>query len=200
MKTLFSLVTSTTLLISAQAFAEPWLENSALIDGSVLQGQGRIGVNMAAGDQNAQINAAALAVSYGQGAHATLDLQQNVRLTEAEWAHDSTSTITDNAFSNASGVISVNQVSGLGNAQINAVAIGLGIEGEAVTEVGLASSTTGYNAELAPTDTGHREARIDEKAFEGSSGLVQINQLAGSGNATANSFQLNVNVGLDNVQ
>ncbi len=200
MKTLFSLVTSTALLISAPAFAETLLENSSLINGNVLQGQGRIGVNMAAGDQNTQINAAALAVSYGQGAHATLDLQQNVRLTEAEWAHDSTSTITENAFSNATGVISVNQVSGLGNAQVNAVAIGLGIEGEAITEIGLASATTGYNAELAPTDTGHREARIDDKAFDGSSGLVQVNQLAGSGNATANSFQLNISLGLDNEQ
>tara|TARA_B100001063_G_C16727460_1_gene537283 strand:- start:170 stop:772 length:603 start_codon:yes stop_codon:yes gene_type:complete len=200
MKTLFSLVTSTALLISAPAFAETLLENSSLINGNVLQGQGRIGVNMAAGDQNAQINAAALAVSYGQGAHATLDLQQNVRLTEAEWAHDSTSTITENAFSNATGVISVNQVSGLGNAQVNAVAIGLGIEGEAITEIGLASATTGYNAELAPTDTGHREARIDDKAFDGSSGLIQVNQLAGSGNATANSFQLNISLGLDNEQ
>lgn len=198
MKTLFSLVTSTALLISAPAFAETLLENSSLINGNVLQGQGRIGVNMAAGDQNAQINAAALAVSYGQGAHATLDLEQNVRLTEAEWAHDSTSTITENAFSNVTGVISVNQVSGLGNAQVNAVAIGLGIEGEAITEIGLASATTGYNAELAPTDTGHREARIDDKAFDGSSGLIQVNQLAGSGNATANSFQLNISLGLDN--
>lgn len=197
MKTLFSLVTSTTLLISAPVFAETLLENSALITNNVLQGQGRIGVNMAAGDQNSQINAAALAVSYGQGAHATLDLQQNVRLNEADWAHDSTSTITENAFANVTGVISVNQVSGLGNAQINAVAIGLGIEGEAVTEVSLASTTTGYDAALAPTNTGHREARIDEKAFDGSSGLVQINQLAGSGNATANSFQLNINLGLD---
>lgn len=198
MKTLFSLVTSTALLISAPAFAETLLENSSLINGNVLQGQGRIGVNMAAGDQNAQINAAALAVSYGQGAHATLDLEQNVRLTEAEWAHDSTSTITENAFSNVTGVISVNQVSGLGNAQVNAVAIGLGIEGEAITEIGLASATTGYNAELAPIDTGHREARIDDKAFDGSSGLIQVNQLAGSGNATANSFHLNISLGLDN--
>lgn len=197
MKTLFSLVTSATLLISAHTVAEPLAENNALINGNVLQGHGLIGVNMAAGEQNAQINAAALAISYGQGAHSLVDLRQSVSVEEGDYAHDSFSAITDNAFSNVSGVISVNQVSGMGNAQINAMAIGMGLDGEAVTDVMLESSSTGYTADLAPEDNGLREARIDEKAFNGASGLVQVNQLAGSGNATANSFQLNIKLGTE---
>ncbi len=201
MNRLRTLVYGAAALIALQAVADPVLDNQSDISGKAARGQsGQMGVNMAAGDNNLQLNAAALAISAGQGARATLDLRQNVDISGADLTHNSVSTISDSAFSHSSGTLSINQVSGLGNAQINSIAIGLGLDGHAVTDTQLSSSVTGYSAELAPDDAGHREVRIEDKAFKGSSGLVQVNQLAGTGNATANSFQLRVNLGVKNEQ
>jgi hypothetical protein len=38
---------------------------------------------------------------------------------------------------------------------------------------------------------------IDNTAFDGARGLIQVNQSAGSGNATANSFALRVETGVN---
>ena len=109
------------------------------------------------------------------------------------------SLIQGNAFSNASGMISVNHVSGVANAQVNDIAIGFAIGGVAVTESELSLTVTGQPG-VQPNQNQvqqHREAAISGSAFEGASGVVQINQLAGSGNATSNSFGLTVSVGAE---
>lgn len=172
----------------------------AVIQDMTLEGSsGVIGVNISAGDSNAQLNARALAVSIGQGvASASIHAVQRVELL-GDAPDSAVSLIQGNAFSNASGMISVNHASGVANAQVNDIAIGFAIGGVAVTESELSLTVTGQpvsqpnQAQIQQ----HREASISGSAFEGASGVVQINQLAGSGNATSNSFGLTVSVGAE---
>jgi len=161
-------------------------------------GRGVIGVNVVAGDSNAQLNARALAVSVGQGVHASALIKASQHVDFLGGGPDSAvSLIGGNAFSNASGLISINHASGAGNAQLNDVAIGIAIGGVALTESELDLTVTGQPVSQLSQGGGaqHREAMISESAFNGTSGVVQINQLAGSGNATSNSFGLSVSLG-----
>lgn len=173
----------------------------AVIGDFVLEGsRGVIGINIAAGDSNAQLNARALAVSVGQGVSASSQIKVLQHVSLLGGGPDSAvSLIEGNAFSNATGLISVNHVSGAGNAQLNDVAIGIAIGGVAVTESELNLTVTGQPVNSLPEQiaTQHREASISGSAFNGASGVVQINQLAGSGNATSNSFGLSVSLGAD---
>ena len=200
MRSLSSLCAATTILIAVQACADPVVENLSQIRGNVAAGgQGLTAFNIAAGDSNAQLNASALAISVGQGVQ-SLQLRQSISFSAIDPAQDSISTINENAFSNAQGALSVNQVSGVGNAQINAISIGIGLGGAVIADVQLAATTSGQPVSAPDEPQYRREARIEGQAFKGSSGLVQVNQLAGTGNATANSFQLSVELGAENPQ
>ncbi|WP_261842737.1 hypothetical protein [Aliamphritea ceti] len=172
----------------------------AVIQDMALEGSsGVIGVNIVAGDSNAQLNARALAFSVGQGiASASIHAAQRVELL-GDAPDSAVSLIQGSAFSNASGMISVNHASGVSNAQVNDIAIGFAIGGVAVTESELSLTVTGQPGGQPNQDQiqQHREASISGSAFEGASGVVQINQLAGSGNATSNSFGLTVSVGAE---
>jgi len=100
--------------------------------------------------------------------------------------------IEADAFSNTSGALLVNQSAGAGNLQRNSTQVGtaaLGIETVADSEL---SATAPRNGSLGRSSTIHgvREASISGDAFKNASGIVQINQAAGAGNATANSFVL----------
>jgi len=197
MKSLSSLCAATTILIAVQTCADPVVENFSRIQGDVAGGQGLVAINLAAGDSNAQLNASALAISVGQGIQ-EMQLRQNINFSAIDQAQDSISTINENAFANVQGALSVNQVSGVGNAQINAISIGIGLDGAAVTDTQLAATTSGQSISALADPQYRREARIEGQAFKGSSGLVQVNQLAGTGNATANNFQLKVELGTEN--
>ncbi len=170
---------------------------SQIEDLALSNARGVIGVNLSAGDSNAQINARALAASAGLGiASASTHTQQQVRL--ASQVPDSAiSQIEGQAFSNSRGLISVNHVSGSGNAQVNALAISVAAAGLAVSENELSMTVSGQSPTQNDSTVGtqHREATIDAKAFSDTKGVVQINQLAGSGNATSNSFGLSVSLG-----
>ena len=178
----------------------PGYSTTAVISDFALEGgRGAIGVNVVAGDSNAQLNARALAVSVGQGVSATAQIKASQHVGLPDNGPDSaTSLIGGNAFSNASGLISVNHASGVGNAQINDIAIGIAVGGVAVTESELNLTVTGQPVSAALAGgSQHREVSISDSAFTGSSGVVQINQLAGSGNATSNSFGLSVSLGAE---
>lgn len=172
----------------------------AVISDDVLTGaRGVIGVNIVAGDSNAQINAHALSISVGQGVHTSSNIKTSQHVNYLEGPDSAVSLIEGNAFSNASGLISINHASGAGNAQLNDVAIGIAIGGVALTESELNLTVTGQPVSQLSQGAGvqHREAVIGEAAFDGASGVVQINQLAGSGNATSNNFGLSVSLGAE---
>ena len=98
--------------------------------------------------------------------------------------------ISDDAFAGARGVITVNQVAGSHNAQINAVvnAAGPVVLG---SDALLVAQRPGASARGAGTAS-RSVADISGNAFRSASGIVQINQIAGGGNVVHNAFSLRV--------
>jgi len=180
---------ASTLLIPAASPAQEALSiaTSIMSDMALAGAKGRVGLNMAAGDANVQANSAALAT--GELARATSTVDQTLDATKLQAPSTAVAVITDRAFSNAAGLISVNQASGTGNLQVNSLAIGLGSHAEAVSESRLSAITTRATPK-GVDGTRTRSAVIADTAFEGARGLVQVNQAAGSGNSTANHFAL----------
>jgi hypothetical protein len=167
------------------------------IDGRAAQdATGAIAVNQAAGDLNAQANLCAIAV--GDHAHASIDASA-LRTHDAVTAPDvATARIGGQAFSRANGLISINQASGGGNAELNAVALTLARHGiREASDAQLLAGAPASNGGQAPiTDTDARRrvrsAVVESTAMKGTSGVLQLNQIAGSGNATANVLTLGV--------
>lgn len=198
-----ALLTSTVLLsVSIHAPADdtwqdlPGYTTQSNIDSNVMSNvRGRFVVNMAAGDSNAQINAGAVALG-GPGSTA-VGIVHGIQLTHAGQATQpdiATANIGINVLTNSSGLISINQTSGVGNAQANGAAFAMGFE-EVVAESVLAAATSNAGPAVTGNGNNQQSASIHDTAFDGSSGLVQVNQSAGSGNSTANNFALEVNLG-----
>lgn len=174
----------------------PYAINSSMIEGHALSGsRGRNVVNMAAGDANAQQNAAAIALSPNGNASIGLFTQQNLHQNSSTSPGLSVSGIGGNAFTNTMGALSINQTSGTGNAQVNGMAIGIGLDVDVMSENMLSNMSTGAGLAAREPDDGTRSATIADSAFTGSRGLVQVNQSAGSGNSTANNFVLQIELG-----
>ncbi|MFL6642925.1 MAG: hypothetical protein ACJ8GM_01155 [Paraburkholderia fungorum] len=179
-------------LASVAAYAQT---PSALVDvqsvignGALNGATGVVAINEAAGLDNVQANQGVLA--NGQTPFNLIGSSQsastNAKTTAAK------STISNNAFSNTSGLIEVNQSAGVGNLQRNSAMIGTGpVEAEIVAD-GVLSATTAKGGGLGKSGNNHdaREVSIGADAFKNVSGIVQINQTAGSGNVSSNSFVL----------
>jgi hypothetical protein len=168
----------------------------SIIDSNVLSHvHGRFAVNMTAGDSNVQANAAAVALSAKDGS--SLGFVGGVQVTNPRQGNLpdlAIAIIGENAFANSSGLISVNQSSGVGNAQANGAAFALGFE-EVLAESVLSSETSNVVPIGAGAGRGNQAVSINDSAFDGAHGLVQVNQSAGSGNSTANNFALQVQLG-----
>lgn len=169
----------------------------SVIDGNALSNvRGRFVVNVAAGDSNAQMNAGALAIGLDGGyTSAQVSTLQALGPIHATAPDLSIAIIGDHAFANSLGTISVNQTSGVGNTQANGMAIAVGFDVEAVSESMLAGTASGVGL-VGSTKSGNvKAASISDTAFQGSRGIVQINQSAGSGNSTANNFAFQLQLG-----
>lgn len=175
----------------------PGVANSVIGGNALSNIRGRFAVNMAAGDSNAQTNSAALAIGLSEstvGAFAGSIQQVDARQVAVPGI--ATAIIADHAFSNAVGLVSINQTSGAGNAQANSAAFGLGFEVGVVAESVLAATASGVAPAGSPGGSVRlRGVSISDTAFEGARGLFQVNQSAGSGNSTANNFALRVETG-----
>ncbi|MDR3095501.1 MAG: hypothetical protein LBV73_00330 [Paraburkholderia sp.] len=150
---------------------------------------GALTVNEAAGLDNAQANQ--LTITNG-GSVANVNLDEQGATARARLGNAS-AVIGSGAFSNTSGAMMVNQTAGVGNIQRNSAQIGTGALGVALVsdgELSAASATNGGMGNQTGEARGIREVRIDGAAFRNATGLVQVNQTAGAGNATANSFVL----------
>ncbi len=164
------------------------------IDGNVAsQATGRIAVNQAAGDANLQANAAAVAVS-SQAASASVGIEQKIHGFSGTAPGVAVARIGQNAFAGASGLIAVNQASGAANAQSNSVAVAMGIKGEVGDEALSAATPDAVGLVRAGASPGLRIVGVDDTAFRGARGVVQLNQTAGAGNSSSNSFALRVSV------
>lgn len=172
---------------------------TSVIEGNAAGGvTGTFGINQVAGDANVQSNSGAFAVNPTGAASAYINSRQRTATGQATVPNISIARIGDNAFANASGVISINQISGTGNAQANGFAFAFGLEGELLTEGVLAqtiSNPANGPALQQQTDINTRLLDVEATAFDNSHGIVQLNQSVGTGNATSNNFALRFSQG-----
>lgn len=148
--------------------------------------RGSLHVNEAAGDANAQGNVAEVIRG---SSHVQLHIQQRTGAPPA--IGGASASIRDSAFADVSGLVQINQTAGSGNAQGNLAIVRVSVPAQVlsddtlagampvqtVTKHGLGSTLFSDNVDTAAT-TLHGK------------GIVQINQSAGTGNATANGFLL----------
>lgn len=114
--------------VAGNVSANDKLSNTSSIDGKTAgKASGNIGMNVAAGDNNAQDNAAALSATDASFAFGMADAEVFVNQTGNQNATinqgvTNSAGVGDGAFRNASGNIGVNVASGSNNAQKNALA------------------------------------------------------------------------------
>lgn len=173
-----------------------YLTRSSL-DGNVLQGaQGSVAVNLAAGDLNSQANLRAFAT--GKDAQAWVDASQRTLGNQASAPMQAQATIAGDVLAGAHGLVSINQASGTANTQLNAVAAALASQGIRETTDGSLSAAVSASAEVQPgtgagvPGEGTRSVSVAAGAMQGFRGVLQLNQTAGSGNATGNILSLSV--------
>lgn len=161
------------------------------INGHVAQGvQGISSVNTAAGDANVQANLHAFAL----GGHtlALLQARQRTQNNAADAPLNASASIGGHAYDNGRGIASINQVSGNGNAQLNGVVAQLASQGIREATDGSLSATVSASAGGQSSSNPHAQAggtrsvAVDPSAMEGFNGVMQLNQVAGSGNASDN--------------
>jgi len=172
-----------------------YLSADSRIDGSVLAGaSGSIKLNQAAGDLNLQANLHSLAS--GRQATAGVSAGQLHASNVFGSPLQASAFIAGNALAGASGIASINQASGGGNSELNAVTVTLAAQGiREATDAAMAASSALASAGEQPIAADPRTSRrvgVEASALRGFDGVLQLNQIAGSGNATANSVSLAV--------
>ncbi|PYC22552.1 adhesin [Aquipseudomonas alcaligenes] len=167
-------------------------EQQARIEASGQEYSGSLSVNQAAGDFNQQVNGRTLAIGgNAQALHrqalqqATSDLQR------------ASARIDGAAFSGGNGVLGVNQAAGSGNQSINSLILqmGVGVAPQALDDFALAQSVAQaqvHSGAVAATPNASRSVHLDDGAFAGSKGVVQLNQSAGVGNQAINNVGIRV--------
>ncbi|MCO7460972.1 MULTISPECIES: hypothetical protein [Stenotrophomonas] len=163
----------------------------ARIDGNALAGaSGAIAVNQAAGDLNLQANLRGIA--HGGLADVAISAQQLQRGNRVLSAPmEASALIGGNALAGASGIASINQASGIANTTLNVVSATLARQGiRESDDTALAAEGSalagGRDDAGRGVATGTRSAGVASTALRGFDGVLQLNQIAGSGNETAN--------------
>lgn len=179
---------SASLAANGQTVAPQVAAQAVIANGAATNANGVLAVNETSGLANLQANQAVVT----NGANSTTsDTSLQSAITNAKTT-SAKSSIEGNAFSNTSGIVAVNQSAGTGNLQRNNAVIGSGSLGGEIVADGVLSATTAKNGGLHGSGggSGVREASISADAFKNTTGIIQINQTAGSANVTANSFVL----------
>jgi hypothetical protein len=161
------------LLMGSPVSADQPVE-TAVMNGNILTNvAGVLAVNQTAGNGNVQSNVAAI------GKAGAPLVQQS---TAAAASQTGRSSIGDFAFSGATGILQVNQSAGSGNAQANVVY---------VTDSTLSAAIPQQNAPPGTAaSNGANAISVSKTAFANAKGLVQVSQIAGTSNRTANTFVL----------
>ncbi|WP_022962427.1 hypothetical protein [Halopseudomonas pelagia] len=179
------------LLGSAAALGE--MAVNADIQSSGKGYSGVVMINQAAGTDQQQVNARALAI--GDRAEIRIKVEQTRDIiAEEHLLLDASAQIRGDAFSQGNGVLGVNQSAGSGNQQINAFRIEFGSMPESLDDGGLAQSVapSSINSGAEAPQSGRRVISIDDQAFADSRGVVQLNQSAGAGNRMVNSLGIRI--------
>lgn len=173
-----------------------WLADTRIDERAFIGANGAIAVNLSAGDLNRQGNLRAFAS--GDVARASVAARQPQAADTFDAPAQAAAVIGGQAFGGASGLLSINQASGSGNAELNAIAATLAQQGirEAsdaqLSSPALASAGLQSRSGQGETQTTDRKAAVEATALRGFEGVLQLNQIAGSGNATDNRLVLSV--------
>ncbi|MBU2761779.1 hypothetical protein [Acidithiobacillus sulfurivorans] len=110
--------------------------------------------------------------------------------------NQSSSVIEGNAFVNGTGVMAINEVAGVGNAQANSVQMVIGAIRPVSNNILSQNITNSAKQDPSSTPNSLNNVVISPTAFKGAEGIAQINQVSGSGNTSANSFALGIAPGV----
>ena len=173
-----------------------YLAQTRIEDRALAGASGAIGVNMAAGDLNQQANLRALAI--GDGAAM---VQVSTSQARSDDVYDvpvaASATIGGSALAGASGIASINQASGSGNAELNAVSLAVAQQSTREGDDGQMSANAFASAERQRATnpagkTASRNVAVEATALRGFEGVFQLNQIAGSANDTGNVLTLSL--------
>jgi hypothetical protein len=177
------------VLSTQQVKADGSAADVAVIASNAFQSvPGSLHVNEAAGNANAQGN---LAVVSDGAPIAVPRMIQHATTSPA--IGGASASIRDFAFAAVSGLVQINQTAGSGNAQGNLAIVQIAVPAHLLSDETLAGAMpvqTVVQHGSRPTGLTNTVG-VDASALHGK-GIVQINQTAGSGNATANGFLLQV--------
>ena len=127
--------------------------------------------------------------------------QQSNNLSISDTAMDASATIGGQALNGASGVASINQASGHGNATLNVVTATLAQQGiresddDSSLSAAFASAGQQHGFEHGGATSDRRVASVESTALQGFEGVLQLNQVAGSGNDTGNTLVMSIQAG-----
>lgn len=171
--------------------AEPGTRSQVELHDSFSSFSGNASLNQAAGDGHQQTNVRM--ISIGDQPTTSVRVEQVRGAIALPQGLDSAARIQGPAFSQASGISGINQSAGIGNQNINAFRMAVGVIPESLDDSVLSQSTAITSATLGgATVDGERIVEISDQAFSGSRGVVQLNQSAGVGNRTTNSLSIRV--------
>ncbi|MGD8231496.1 hypothetical protein [Vibrio sp. TRT 1302] len=151
---------------------------------STFQGaEGAIAVNIAAGEHNIQSS------NFIYSAQGGYELTIVSATQSSEISHSASASIESGAFDNAGGYISANLAAGKSNQQHNVIifapssyahweATDLSSQSAEISDREISENNHDLSVEIAPL------------ALNGASGVIQMSQIAGSGNTVRNTFQM----------
>lgn len=193
-----ALVDNTQIVDDNVLSAENTLGNVVTVGQDVLSGaSGNIGLNVAAGDLNAQDNASSIAaVGTGStglasdGSSLVVQISHNNVLTGGADTINNQAFLRDSVLAGAQGNIGVNIVSGAFNVQKNALTVSA-VAGDSV----LASATAALTQQASLNQINHGDGTVNQVSLGGSallnaSGNIGVNIAAGSNNLQANSLNI----------
>lgn len=163
----------------------------ARIDGRALAGaSGAIAVNQAAGDLNIQANLQGMA-SGDQANVAVAARQQRGGNVVLSAPLQASAHIAGESLAGASGIASINQASGIANTTLNVVSATLARQGiresdDAALAAADIASAGGQGDTGDGVAAGIRSVGVASTALRGFDGVLQLNQIAGARNDTAN--------------
>lgn len=169
-----------------------YLTSTSISQHALSGASGVVGINMAAGDFNLQSNDRVIVGgARGTGSVEGRQSIQGVMATEPDIA---SARIEGDALAGVRGVVSINQASGVANIERNTMTITpQQIQpGEADLPALQADSNTSSRARSTGTSRSLRAVAVEDTALRGLEGVVQLNQIAGSGNVTGNHLIMSV--------
>ena len=174
---------ATMLFASLHVSAAGLSQNVNRIEPNTLnEASGFVGVNVAAGDNNIQANNTSIAL--GKNAQ-TLNRSFMQTTASADTGSASVS-MGANTLTNARGLISVNQVAGAGNAQLNDIALAFGDNIQMLSDISLSIRPPAANNSNDTDELNNKTVYLDNNSLKGASGAIQLNQIAGNGNIAVN--------------